>query len=214
MSGAASRTRCCSTVSRSGRPEALRFTPFTPLADGIHRWQIIATDRRGQVARGETRNLRIDGTPPKLLIKIGGKRQTGQRLTFTVRAIDLRSPAGLGDPSGAHRLPRRHVSGDDADRAADLQPCLRAQGHLQGADQRRRTAPATSSSATARSRSRRRRRRRRGKKKKKTVERPPKTPTEPETPIEPTEPTTPVEPTAPGEPPVDPGGTGAGTSRR
>ena len=31
-----------------------------------------------------------------MLIKIGGKRLTGKRITFFVRAIDLRSPAGSG----------------------------------------------------------------------------------------------------------------------
>ena len=77
-----------------------RFTPPTPLTDGIHRWQVVATDRRGQVARGATRNLRIDGTAPKLLIKIGGKRLTGKRLTFT-RARDR--PAQPGAARGSAR---------------------------------------------------------------------------------------------------------------
>lgn len=74
----------------------IRFTPGLPLADGIHRWQVIATDRRGQITRGPSRNLRIDGTPPKLLVKIAGKRIKGRRIAFAVRAIDLRSPAGSG----------------------------------------------------------------------------------------------------------------------
>ena len=196
-----------------GTTEALRFTPFTALTDGIHRWQIIATDRRGQVARAETRNLRIDGTPPKMLIKIGGKRLTGQRLTFSVRAIDLRSPLGSGirqvridyrdgtfpvvtpteRPIFSHVFVRKgtfkvRISAQDG-----------AGNYVVGYRTIKVKAPP--------------KKKKKGKKKK-TVERPPKTPTQPEPPIEPTEPTTPVEPTAPGEPPVDPGGTGAGTSRR
>ncbi len=72
------------------------FIPPLPIPDGIHRWQIVATDRRGQVARSDSRNLRVDGTPPKLLVKIGGTRQVGKKLTFAIRAVDLRSPLGSG----------------------------------------------------------------------------------------------------------------------
>lgn len=79
-----------------GTTQSSRFTAAAPIADGIHRWQVVATDVRGQSARSATRNLRIDSTPPKLLLKVTGTRIAGRKLVFAVRALDLRSPAGSG----------------------------------------------------------------------------------------------------------------------
>ena len=57
---------------------------------------MIATDRRGQVARSATRNLRIDATPPLIAAKITGKRQAGKPLKIRVTTIDERPPSGSG----------------------------------------------------------------------------------------------------------------------
>jgi hypothetical protein len=79
-----------------GTTQGTRFTATAPILDGLHRWQVVATDVRGQSARSATRNLRIDSTPPRLLLKVTGTRVTGRKLLFAVRALDLRSPAGSG----------------------------------------------------------------------------------------------------------------------
>ncbi len=79
-----------------GTTQGTRFTAAAPVADGLHRWQVVATDVRGQSARSATRNLRIDSTPPRLLLRVTGTRVTGRKLVFAVRAVDLRSPAGSG----------------------------------------------------------------------------------------------------------------------
>ena len=79
-----------------GTTQGSRFTAAAPIADGLHRWQVVATDVRGQSARSASRNLRIDSTPPRLLLRVGGTRVAGRKLVFSVRAVDLRSPAGSG----------------------------------------------------------------------------------------------------------------------
>ncbi len=79
-----------------GTTGASTLTPAAPIADGLHRWQVVATDPRGQSVRSASRNLRIDATPPALTVKVAGKQQPGKKLTLTVHAIDLRPPAGSG----------------------------------------------------------------------------------------------------------------------
>ncbi len=79
-----------------GTTGASTLTPAAPIADGLHRWQVVATDPRGQSVRSATRNLRIDATPPGLSVKVSGKQQPGRKLTFALHAIDLRPPAGSG----------------------------------------------------------------------------------------------------------------------
>ncbi len=79
-----------------GATAASTLTPATPIPDGLHRWQVVATDPRGQSVRSPTRNLRIDATPPALTVKVSGKQQPGKKLTFALHAIDLRPPAGSG----------------------------------------------------------------------------------------------------------------------
>ena len=79
-----------------GTTQDTRFTAPAEIADGLHRWQVIVTDVRGQSARSATRNLRIDSTPPLLSLRVGGRRLPGRKLVFGVRASDLRPPAGSG----------------------------------------------------------------------------------------------------------------------
>jgi hypothetical protein len=79
-----------------GATQGTRLTASAPIPDGLHRWQVVATDVRGQTARSATRNLRIDATPPRLLLRVSGRRTAGRKLLFAVRALDLRSPAGSG----------------------------------------------------------------------------------------------------------------------
>jgi hypothetical protein len=60
------------------------------LADGTHRWRVIATDRRGQVTATPRRVLRQDGTPPRARVTVG---RSGRTVGVVVRPSDA-SPAG------------------------------------------------------------------------------------------------------------------------
>ena len=79
-----------------------------PLGKGLHRYQVTATDRRGQVSKSRTRTFRVDPGLPVLEITV---RRRGRRVTVSSVALD-RGPAGLdyvqidwGD--GSRKLRRR-----------------------------------------------------------------------------------------------------------
>jgi hypothetical protein len=192
-----------------------RFTMPTPILDGIHRWQVIATDRRGQVARSASRNLRIDSTPPRMLIKVEGKRQTGKRITFYVRAIDLRSPAG----SGIRQVRIDYRDGTVPVVTTTERPIF---SHFFARRGTYKVRISTQDGAgnylvayrTVKVKAPPKKKKGKGKKKRKRKAPEPQQP-KPETPVPPVdeEQTTPTEPTAPGEPVPDPGGTGV-TGRR
>ena len=83
-----------------GQPYATTTTPVysppLPILDGTHRWQVIATDRRGQVARSLTGTFRVDVTPPILTSSFTGQRVAGKTLKLQLGGSDLGSPAGSG----------------------------------------------------------------------------------------------------------------------
>lgn len=191
-----------------------RFTPPAPVADGIHRWQVVATDRRGQVARSAARNLRIDGTPPKLLIKIGGKRLTGKRLTFAVRAIDLRSPAG----SGIRQVRIDYRDGTPAVITPAERPIFSHAFSRKGTYSVRISATDGAGNVVVGYRKvlvkapKKKGTKKKSGPKKRTGDAPKTPATEPQDTTTPEE--TPSFGVAPGEPAPDPGGTGAGTPRR
>lgn len=72
------------------------YTPPLPIADGTHRWQVIATDRRGQVARSLSGIFRVDVTPPTLTSSFTGQRRQGKVLKLKLGGADLGSPDGSG----------------------------------------------------------------------------------------------------------------------
>ena len=51
----------------------------TVVADGLHRWRVVATDRRGQTHGDAARNLRVDATPPKVTFKVSGRASAASR---------------------------------------------------------------------------------------------------------------------------------------
>jgi hypothetical protein len=76
----------------AGRTNATALAvPGVP--DGVHRWRVIATDRRGQVTATPTRILRQDGTPPRARVTVSGARRRGQAVRVSARPTDA-SPAG------------------------------------------------------------------------------------------------------------------------
>jgi hypothetical protein len=62
----------------------------TPIAEGRHRWMVVATDRRGQQAASKERSLRIDTTRPRVRLRVSGSRRSGQTLRISVRGSDRR----------------------------------------------------------------------------------------------------------------------------
>jgi hypothetical protein len=63
------------------------------VADGLHRWRVVAVDRRGQTAATPSRNLRIDATPPKVSFKLSGARKRFGLLKIAVKATDASGTA-------------------------------------------------------------------------------------------------------------------------
>jgi hypothetical protein len=67
------------------------------LPDGVHRWRVIATDRRGQVTATPQRVLRQDGTPPRARLNVS---RSGRTVRVVVRPSDAnragRPASGVG----------------------------------------------------------------------------------------------------------------------
>jgi hypothetical protein len=62
---------------------ALRLS--VPLAGPTHRWQVRATDLRGQSKRTRSRLLRVDDIPPRLAVRY---RRAGRNVSLSARARD------------------------------------------------------------------------------------------------------------------------------
>lgn len=61
------------------------FKLGAPLSEGTHKWQVTATDIRGQTARSKTRRLRIDARRPLLSVSYNRKKRV---VTVSARARD------------------------------------------------------------------------------------------------------------------------------
>lgn len=72
------------------------WRPVQPIPDGVHRWQVQAIDRRGQVTTSRLRVLRVDATPPPLTVRVSGARKAGRALKVSVRASDVQNPTASG----------------------------------------------------------------------------------------------------------------------
>lgn len=72
------------------------WRPVQPIPDGVHRWQVQAIDRRGQVTSSRVRVLRVDATPPRLTVRVSGQRRAGRALKVSVRASDVQNPTASG----------------------------------------------------------------------------------------------------------------------
>ncbi|MBI5104749.1 MAG: PKD domain-containing protein [Solirubrobacterales bacterium] len=75
-----------------GETQDTKLTPLNPVADGEHRWRVVATDRRGQTAATKTRLLRVDATPPTLEFTV--KRRKGRVAELSITAGDVIPPSG------------------------------------------------------------------------------------------------------------------------
>jgi hypothetical protein len=81
------------------------------LADGVHRWRVVATDRRGQVTATPRRILRQDGTPPRARLTVARR---GRTVSVVVRPTDAsragRPASGVGRVTISWGDGRRTVS--------------------------------------------------------------------------------------------------------
>ena len=75
--------------------KATTLTVPTPLADGPHRWRVVAIDRRGQSITSRARRLPIDATAPRVRIRVTGTRKAGRTLKVLVTPLDGRG-SGIG----------------------------------------------------------------------------------------------------------------------
>ena len=98
------------TVFVDGRAIGSTVKASLPVAgvvrDGVHRWRVVAVDPRGQRSATITRPLRLDGTPPRLHVRVSGSLTAGSTLDIRARAADRRSGVGhvkvnFGDGSPA-----------------------------------------------------------------------------------------------------------------
>ena len=86
--GGRSPTRCSSTAGPPPRPPARPRRPRPSVPEGFHRWRVVAADRRGQKRTTKLRELRVDGTPPLIRLRISGRRRAGGRVRLAARPVD------------------------------------------------------------------------------------------------------------------------------
>jgi dihydropteroate synthase len=63
-----------------------------PIADGVHRWQVVAIDRRGQATAGRSRRLRVDTVPPTVTVRT---RRSGRSVRVLARVRDTAGMSGF-----------------------------------------------------------------------------------------------------------------------
>ena len=71
-----------------GTSQSPSFGVVRPLSEGVHRLRIVQIDRRGQSSLSRERFIRVDTAPPRLRIKLRGKRRRGSTLKLTATALD------------------------------------------------------------------------------------------------------------------------------
>jgi hypothetical protein len=84
----------------------------TPLADGPHRWRVIATNPAGLSTASTTAKVFVDTVAPRLRVALSGARRVAGNVTLRLFYRDL-PPAGLpkSDASGVARLTIRWGDG-------------------------------------------------------------------------------------------------------
>jgi len=80
----------------AGQTTDTRSVTSIDVPDGVHRWRVVATDRRGQTNAAPSRALRIDTAPPDLSFFVRGDRKAGALVRVETRAADILNPTGSG----------------------------------------------------------------------------------------------------------------------
>jgi hypothetical protein len=96
----------------AGQTTSTGITVPVRIADGLHRWRVVATDRRGQTSATATRNTRVDATPPKVSFRISGTRKRGAFVKVVAKVSDA-----SGTTAKASGLKGVRISFGDGSRA-------------------------------------------------------------------------------------------------
>jgi hypothetical protein len=72
----------------AGQTTSTGITVPVRVKDGLHRWRVVATDRRGQTSSTPTRNIRVDATAPKISLRISGERKRGKFVKVAAKVTD------------------------------------------------------------------------------------------------------------------------------
>jgi hypothetical protein len=107
-----------------GQTTSTGITVPTVVADGLHRWRVVATDRRGQSSSTPSRNLRIDATPPKVSLRISGTRKRGRLVKVAAHVTDA---SGKGAKASGLRFVR--ISFGDGSRTVTGVRAVHSYGH-------------------------------------------------------------------------------------
>jgi hypothetical protein len=105
-------------------PETSFLAP-APIPDGVHRLQIVATDRHGQERPAPSDTLRIDTTPPTVSISVRGKR-----LDVHVHDPPARNATGKRQGSGVARVQVSFGDKHSITRTGDVNHRYRHGGHF------------------------------------------------------------------------------------
>ena len=95
-----------------GQTTSTGITVPVRVKDGLHRWRVIATDRRGQTSSTPTRNIRVDATAPTVRMRIGGTRKRGRFVKVSASVTDA-----SGTKAKASGLKTVRISFGDGSRA-------------------------------------------------------------------------------------------------
>ncbi|HEX2105347.1 MAG TPA: hypothetical protein VHF51_16970 [Solirubrobacteraceae bacterium] len=87
-----------------GRTNEPRLALPRALPDGLHRWRVIAIDRRGLATSTRRRLLRHDATPPRATIRVSGARRRGRAVRVRVTATDANPTGRRASGVGAVRI--------------------------------------------------------------------------------------------------------------
>jgi hypothetical protein len=96
----------------AGQTTSTGITVPVRVRDGLHRWRVVATDRRGQSSSTPSRNLRVDARPPRVSFRVSGTRKRGRFVKVAVRASDA-----SGTSARASGLKGVRISFGDGSRA-------------------------------------------------------------------------------------------------
>jgi hypothetical protein len=96
----------------AGQTTSTGITVPVRVRDGLHRWRVVATDRRGQSSSTPSRNLRVDARPPRVRFRVSGTRKRGRFVKVAVRASDA-----SGTSARASGLKGVRISFGDGSRA-------------------------------------------------------------------------------------------------
>jgi hypothetical protein len=107
-----------------GQTTSTGLTVPTVVADGLHRWRVVAVDIRGQSTATPSRNLRVDATPPKITFKVSGSRKRGKQVKVAVQATDA-----SGTSAQASGLNLVHISFGDGSRTITGLKAVHRYGH-------------------------------------------------------------------------------------